>query len=94
MLSTASRYAYSSGTAFADAVSAPWTTSYIATRIAGAGWSTHAITPPTSSVTKAPLHFKFDTRYKAYSPDLSSGWCYHDPEPPLDGCAPKGCSIS
>jgi hypothetical protein len=87
-----SRYAYSSGTAFGDAVSAPWTSSYIATRNAGQGWSTHAISPPRSSISLSAANYvyKFDTQYKAYSPDLSSGWLFQDSDPPLDGCASEG----
>jgi hypothetical protein len=87
-----SRYAYSSGTAFGDAVSAPWTSSYIATRNAGQGWSTHAISPPRSSISLSVANtvYKFDTQYKAYSPDLSSGWLFQDSDTQLDECADPG----
>jgi hypothetical protein len=84
------RYAYSSGTAFAGAVSAPWTSSYVATRNAGQGWSTQAINPPISSVSDALIQYKFDTRFKAYSPDLADGWLFQDTGAPLDECAPEG----
>jgi DNA-binding beta-propeller fold protein YncE len=87
-----SRYAYSSVTAFADAVSAPWTSEYIATRHEGQGWDTHAISPPrqSSSITETPS-FKFDVQYKDFSENLSQSWLIHDTDPPLDpACAPEG----
>jgi hypothetical protein len=85
------RFAYSSVTAFGDALSAPWTSEYISTRKEDEGWSTHAINPAreTKSLTLIPA-FKWDVQYKAFSPDLASGWLIHDTEPPLDECAPKG----
>jgi hypothetical protein len=85
------RFAYSSVTAFADAVSAPWTSEYLATRHEGEGWSTNAISPPrqSSSLTQIPS-FKFDVEYKDFSPDLSNSWLIHDTDPPLDACAPEG----
>jgi DNA-binding beta-propeller fold protein YncE len=86
------RFAYSSVTAFADAVSAPWTSEYIATRHEGEGWDTHAISPPrqSSSITQIPA-FKFDVQYKDFSADLSQSWLIHDTDPPLDpACAPEG----
>jgi hypothetical protein len=87
-----SRFAYSSVTAFADAVSAPWTSEYIATRHEGEGWDTHAISPPrqSSSITQTPS-FKFDVQYKDFSENLSQSWLIHDTDPPLDpACAPEG----
>lgn len=86
------RFTYSSGTAFADAVSAPWTSQYIATREAGQGWSTHAISPPRqpTSLADANLVFKFDGQYRLFSSDLSEAWLLHDSDPPLDGCGAEG----
>jgi hypothetical protein len=86
------RFAYSSITAFGDALSAPWTSEYIATRKEGEGWSTHAISPrrETTSSTRIPTYIKLDLQYKLFSGDLSSSWLIHDTEPPLDECAPKG----
>ncbi len=84
-----SRFAFSSVTAFADAVSAPWTSEYLANRIDGVGWFTQAISPPreSNSLTFTPA-FKWDIQYKTFSPDLGSGWLIHDTNPPLDECAP------
>lgn len=85
------RFAFSSVTSFADALSAPWTSEYLATRTEGEGWSTHAINPAreSNSLTLVPA-FKWDVQYKTFSEDLSSGWLIHDTEPPLDECAPQG----
>jgi hypothetical protein len=86
------RFSYSSVTAFADAVSAPWTSEYIATRHEGEGWDTHAISPPrqSTSITQTPA-FKFDVQYKDFSENLSESWLIHDTDPPLDpACAPEG----
>lgn len=85
------RFAYSSVTAFADAVGAPWTSEYLATRKGEEGWSTHAISPPreSTSLTDTPA-FKFDVQFKAFSPSLSEGWLIHDTKPALDACAPEG----
>jgi hypothetical protein len=85
------RFAYSSVTAFGDALSAPWSSEYIATRHAGQGWLTHAVSPPreSNSLTLIPA-FKWDAQYKLFSPDLSEGWLIHDTNPPLDECAPEG----
>jgi hypothetical protein len=85
------RFAYSSVTAFGDAVSAPWTSEYLATRQEGEGWSTHAINPARESNSLALIPaFKWDAQYKLFSPDLSEGWLIHDSDPPLDECAPEG----
>ena len=85
------RFAYSSITAFGDALSAPWSSEYLASRVEGVGWSTHAISPPRESIslTLTPA-FKFDVQYKLFSPDLANGWLIHDTNPPLEPCAPEG----
>ena len=84
------KLAYSSSTAFGDAVSAPWTSQYIASREEGAGWSTHAISPPreAQSITNSAL--RLDVEYKAFSGDLCSGWLIHDTDPPLAADAVPG----
>ncbi|HET9162518.1 MAG TPA: hypothetical protein VFN89_03600 [Solirubrobacterales bacterium] len=64
---------YSSGTAFGDALSHPFTSQYIATRHAGVGWSTHAINPPERGGQVLAPGF-IDREYKVFSPDLSYGW--------------------
>ncbi len=84
---------YSSVTAFGDAVSAPFTSQYIATRKEGEGWFTHAISPPRGTPSFADsATAKLDVEFKAFSSDpaLSSGWLLHDTDPTLDSCAVPG----
>jgi hypothetical protein len=64
---------YSSSKAFGDAVSAPYTSQYIATRHADQGWSTHSINPPERKSIVLGIGY-VDREYKAFSPDLSIGW--------------------
>lgn len=85
---TGDRMAYSSASAFAGALSAPWTSEYLATRTAG-GWSTEAINPPRESESPSYIGLILDAQYKAFSADLSSGWLFQDTTP-LDDCAPEG----
>lgn len=82
------KISYSSQTAFGDAVSAPFTSQYIASRVAGTGWLTHAIAPPraTASVI-SPQAARFDVQFKDFTDDLCSGWLLQDTNPPL---APGG----
>ncbi|MGC1165132.1 MAG: hypothetical protein WA862_03405 [Solirubrobacterales bacterium] len=85
------RIAYSSATAFGDAVSSPWTSQYIASRQAGVAWSTHGISPPRagkSLIGNAAV--KFTLEYKAFSPDLCEAWLQHDTEPILAFGAVEG----
>ena len=84
------KLAYSSSTAFGDAVSAPWTSQYIASREEGAGWSTHAISPPRESKSITSSGLRFDSEYKFFSADLCSGWLLHDTDPPLAADAVPG----
>ncbi|MGC1166595.1 MAG: hypothetical protein WA862_10845 [Solirubrobacterales bacterium] len=85
------RFAYSSVAAFADPLSSPYTSQYLATRIAGQGWSTRAISPPRESKSLfAGTEAKFDVQYKAFATDLSSGWLIHDTNPTLEPCAQEG----
>jgi hypothetical protein len=84
---------YSSATAFADAVSGPWSSQYIATRDSTAGWITHAISAPIGSPIfsgGAGLTVKLDSAYKAFSADLSDGWFVQSANPVLDGCGAEG----
>jgi len=71
------RLAYSSATAFADAVSSPWSSQYVAQRIAGFEWETHAISPPRGRLLgreeKVGL-VGHDTEFKILSPDLCQAW--------------------
>ena len=84
-------FSFSSERSFGDAVSAPFSSQYLATRVEGQGWSSHGISPPREGGSLSErINFKFDLESKAFSPDLSSGWLAHDAEPPLDQCAVAG----
>ena len=77
---------YSSYRSFGDAQSAAYSTQYIASREAGAGWSTHAISPPREGrVFTGPTGL--DSQFKAFSEDLAFGWLVFDTSPIL---APGG----
>jgi hypothetical protein len=82
-------FAYSSSTAFGDAVAAAYSSEYLARRGAS-GWSTHAINPPRQSTSITDDPGRFDLPFRTFSSDLSSGWLFHDTDPPLDPCAPEG----
>jgi DNA-binding beta-propeller fold protein YncE len=85
-----SAFTYSSARAFADPESAPYTNQYLAARHergqADEGWSSESIDP----LRGPPFFFELENEYKAFSPDLSSGWMLQEGEPPLDPCAPAG----
>jgi DNA-binding beta-propeller fold protein YncE len=78
---------YSSQAAFGDAISAPFTSQYLASRDSASGWSSHGISPPreSSSVVEA-LEPRLDVQFKAFSEDLCRGWLINETEPLL---APK-----
>ncbi len=64
---------YSSYRAFAGAQSVPWSSQYIAQRVAGEGWQTHSINQPGG----APLlsgAFIVRSQYKVFSEDLCHAW--------------------
>lgn len=84
---------YSSATAFADAVSAPYTSQYRARRDPASGWITRAISAPRDRHIIPPgsqTEVRFDLAFKAFSADLSEGWLVHETDPPLDSCAVEG----
>jgi 6-bladed beta-propeller len=83
-------FTYSSVSAFADAVSAPWSSQYMARR-GSDGWKTEAINPlrQLPSLAKNPI-LKLDVQYRMFSPDLAEAWLSNDADPPLDECAPEG----
>jgi hypothetical protein len=85
------RISYSSEKSFGDAVSAPYASQYLASRVAGEGWSSHGISPPhgSGSISESAEAI-LDTEYKAFSADLSSGWLMHDTNLTLDDCAAAG----
>jgi len=83
--------AYSSRLAFGDALGAPFISEYIATRQAGEGWSSHAISPPReSNAINGDAIVKFDIEEKAFTADLCSGWLVHNADPPLSEGAIEG----
>jgi hypothetical protein len=85
------RLAYSSEKAFGDAVSAPYTSQYIATRASDTGWSTHAISPTRESTSlSANATIKFDVEFKAFTADLCKAWILHNTDPALVPGAPEG----
>ena len=72
------KLAYASEYAFGDAVAAPGTGEYIATRNQGEGWSSHAISPPRGQkYTNGFANLKLDIEEKAFTPDLCSSWLMH-----------------
>ena len=87
------RLAYSSATAFADAVSSPWTSQYIAERIAGSEWRTHAITPPQGrllGLEEGIALLGHDTEFRVFSPDLCDSWLRTVTDLPLAAGAVPG----
>ncbi len=72
---------YSSATAFGGAEAAPWTSQYLASRTPG-GWSNQAISPP-RSLPVGSLALWARSQFKAFSPDLCSGWLISVGDPPL-----------
>ena len=82
------KLAYGSIRSFGDAASAPYTSQYIAQRIAGAEWQTHSINSPRGRPV-VPTIQQFDTEFKAFSPDLCQAWFGTYAEPPLaEGALP------
>jgi hypothetical protein len=79
---------YSTYKAFGDVASAPYTNQYLGRRDEDKGWLTEAISPKRegpSVITNESL--ELDRQYKAFSPDLCSGWVVQDAKPIL---APDG----
>jgi hypothetical protein len=73
---------------FGDAISAPYAVQYLVSR-GGSGWSTHSLSPPRSSPSVLIGKY-FDNAFRAFTPDLDSGWVFHDTTPLLDPAAPAG----
>ena len=67
------RLAYGSYRSFGGAPSAPWTSQYVASRIAGAEWRSHPISPPRGKNFYA-VPPQTRPEYKAFSADLCTGW--------------------
>jgi hypothetical protein len=76
-----SKVAYGSYRAFGDAVSAPFTSQYVAER-GPDGWQSHTVTAPRDRLNARALG-TLDTELKLLSPDLCEGWLQAVAEPPL-----------
>jgi hypothetical protein len=85
------RFSFSSEKSFGDAVAAPYSSQYLASREAGKGWVIRGISPPRGplSVSSQPT-IKYDTDFKAFAPDLSSSWVVHNTGLMHDECAVPG----
>jgi NHL repeat-containing protein len=74
---------------FAGAEAGPFESEYIASRVDGVAWQTKAINPPRNSVSLYALGF-INFQFKAFSPDLCSGWFMQDSTLNLVEGAPAG----
>jgi hypothetical protein len=86
------KLAYGSARAFGDALSAPYTSQYIARRVAGSEWQTHSINPPRERPLPGGSTGQSDTEFKAFSADLCDGWLTNLADPPLAEGALAGSS--
>lgn len=75
------KMAYGSYRAFGDAVSAPFTSQYVAER-GSEGWQSHTITGPRGHLNAAATG-TLDTELRALTPDLCEAWLQAAAEPPL-----------
>jgi len=83
------KIAYTAARAFGDAKSAPAMTHYVASREAGKGWGTEAISPPRGTTYRG-AGSTLETQYRVFSEDLCQGWLVHDTDPPLTADAVTG----
>jgi hypothetical protein len=75
---------YSTYKAFGDIASAPFTNQYLARRDPGAGWLSEAISPKREGPSLMTFGgVQLDRQFKAFSPDLCSGWVVQDANPVL-----------
>jgi DNA-binding beta-propeller fold protein YncE len=85
------RVTYGSYTAFGEPESAPLYSQLLSERDPEAGWSTHSISPPRTSVPiYAPLSWANQQQFKTFSADLCQGWFIQDSDLALVGGAPPG----
>lgn len=83
------RLTYSSYRAFGDVQTAPFTSTYLATRDSATGWGSHGISPPRGRlIWEVPA--AGDVQYKAFSPDLCDSWLIHEADNLLAPGAPAG----
>ncbi|HET7054134.1 MAG TPA: hypothetical protein VFI09_09505 [Solirubrobacterales bacterium] len=74
---------------FAGAEGGPLESEYLASRVDGVAWQTKAINPPRNSVSLYALGL-ISFQFKAFSPDLCSGWFMQDSTLNLVEGAPAG----
>jgi hypothetical protein len=78
------KLAYGSVRSFGDAASAPYTSQYIAQRVAGKEWQTHSINPPVGRIIPTIQTISaFEKEFGAFSPDLCQAWYQNFFDPPL-----------
>jgi hypothetical protein len=82
------RLAYSSYRSFGDAQSAPFSSTYLASR-GEDGWSSHGISP-SRGTGLWEVAAAAETQFKAFSPDLCESWIVHEADPPLAAGAVAG----
>jgi hypothetical protein len=82
------KLAYASYRSFGDAQSAPYSSAYIASRGAQ-GWSSEGISPPRGANLIEPARVP-ETQFKAFSPDLCSGWVFQESDALLASGAVDG----
>jgi hypothetical protein len=84
---------YASLQSFGEPQGAPFTSQYLAERHplgdAEEGWQTEAISAP-QGLPVLGTSFSLLPQFKAFSPDLCSGWLRHTSDPPLAPGAPAG----
>jgi len=82
-------FTYSSNTAFAEPKSAPFTSQYLAERDPERGWRSKSISTPQEGpiLLEGVEYAQITSFFKAFSPDLSTGWALTLKEPVL---APGG----
>jgi NHL repeat-containing protein/WD40 repeat protein len=80
------KFTYSSYRAFANPKSAPYTSQYLARRVAGEGWESEAIVPGLAQPPEENPNFSVALidPYKSFSPDLCRGWYVAATDPLLD----------
>jgi NHL repeat len=89
--SDGSRIIYGSFTAFGEPESAPLYSQLLSERDPGAGWQTHSISPPRTSIPLyPPLAWTNAQQFKVFSEDLCQGWFIQDTDLALVAGAPPG----
>ncbi len=76
------RFAFSSYRSFGTPEGSPFTSQYVAQRVAGVGWNTVGLSARPGEF-ETELGDSFENQYKAFSSDLCSGWLISSSEPPL-----------